>query len=65
MRLEVGLEHLHLLGGQRLLAAEREHQAADQHGEQDDRDAVIALLAAEHLGDRFGHPVDHVQRRAR
>ena len=61
--LEQGLEVLHLLGGHRLLAAEREHEHADQQRQQDDRDAVIALRAAEDARDPRGQAVDAVEQR--
>ena len=43
---QVRLKLLHLLGGQRLLAADRKHQAPHQQREQNDRDPVIPILPA-------------------
>ena len=40
--LDFGLELGHLLGAEGLLAADREHQPADEHRQQDDREAVVA-----------------------
>ena len=51
MPLDLGLQLLHLLGVERLPAAEREHAAAHQHGEHDDRDAVVAHDVIEGVQD--------------
>ena len=61
--LQVRLKLLHLLGGERLLAADREHEPADQERQQDDRDAVVPLRPAEEAGDPLGHLVGEAQGR--
>ena len=50
------LQRLHLGHVLRLLAADREHAAADQHREHDDRDAVVADDAVEEVQDGRASP---------
>ena len=58
-RLHLRLQHLHLLRRECLLAAHREHRPADEHGQQQDRDSVVAdhgMERVEHGDHRAGHP---------
>ena len=60
-RLHLRLQHLHLLRRERLLAADRKHRPADEHGQQQDRDSVIAdhgMERVEHGDHRAGHPAE-------